>query len=206
VAINMWAVPLLRYTGGILKWSQAELKAIDISTRKLLALYKCFNVNDDVDRLYVPRCKGGHGLLSVEDTILHEQLSIKKYLACSAEPLLQTVYQSSQHSTSLESPTNFKAKRKQEHFEAWRDYQVLGLLSTFTLQSYVKAKTQLYTALVKSQFFYCSVIWKPHLIKHIQQLEQVQRRATKFILNDYCSDGLQSFTCYLLCMSSTLMI
>ena len=31
-------------------------------------------------------------------------------------------------------------------------------------------------------------IWKPYFIKHIQQLEQVQRRATKYILNDFTSD------------------
>ena len=76
LAINMWALPLIRYTAGILKWSQLELKQLDISTRKLLTLYKCFNVNDDVDRLYVSRQQGGHGLLSVEDTVHHEQLSL----------------------------------------------------------------------------------------------------------------------------------
>ena len=35
---------------------------------------------------------------------------------------------------------------------------------------------------------YCSVLWKPYLIKHIQQIERIQRRATKYILNDYTSD------------------
>ena len=35
---------------------------------------------------------------------------------------------------------------------------------------------------------YCSVLWKPHLIKHIQLIECIQRRATKYILNDYVSD------------------
>jgi len=50
----MWAIPVIRYTGRIIKWSQAELKQLDISARKLLALYRCFNFNDDFDRLYVP--------------------------------------------------------------------------------------------------------------------------------------------------------
>ena len=35
---------------------------------------------------------------------------------------------------------------------------------------------------------YCSVLWKPHLIKHIQLIERIQRRATKYVLNDYVSD------------------
>jgi len=82
-AINMWAMPLMRYSGGVIKWSQVELKQLDIGTRKLLALYKCFNINDDIDTRYVPRFKGSRGLLSVEDTVQHEQLSMQKYLACS---------------------------------------------------------------------------------------------------------------------------
>ena len=49
-------------------------------------------------------------------------------------------------------------------------------------------KKQLYISLIRSHFMYCSVIWRPCLIKHIQLIERVQRRATKYILNDYISD------------------
>ena len=34
---------------------------------------------------------------------------------------------------------------------------------------------------------YCSQIWRPQLVRDITTLERVQRRATKFILNDYIS-------------------
>ena len=50
------------------------------------------------------------------------------------------------------------------------------------------AKKNLYTSLVRSQMSYCSMIWRPNLIKDIKCLETVQRRATKFILSDYSSD------------------
>ena len=54
-----------------------------------------------------------------------------------------------------------------------------SLLSTWITKKIVySAKSnqsqKVYISLVRSQFFYCSVIWKPHLIKHIQQLERVQ--------------------------------
>ena len=49
-------------------------------------------------------------------------------------------------------------------------------------------KVRLYTALVRSQLTYCSPIWLPYLVQDINKLEQVQHRATKFILNDYSSD------------------
>ena len=47
------------------------------------------------------------------------------------------------------------------------------------------AKKKLYLTLVRSQVSYCSPVWRPHLSKDILLLEQVQRRSTKFILNDY---------------------
>jgi len=53
-----------------------------------------------------------------------------------------------------------------------------------------------YISLVRSQVTYCSIIWRPALIKHITLVERIQRRATKFILNDYTSsyfDRLKKF-------------
>ena len=35
---------------------------------------------------------------------------------------------------------------------------------------------------------YCSPVWCPHFIKDILSTETVQRRATKYILNDFSSD------------------
>jgi len=113
----MWTLPLICYTAGIIKWSLCELNQSDISTRKLLALYRCFNVNDDVNRLYASRQGVDHG---VEDTVVHERLSLSKHMACSQEPLLQQVFQCSQWSFPPQSPSKFKAKRKQEYFDAWK--------------------------------------------------------------------------------------
>ena len=46
---------------------------------------------------------------------------------------------------------------------------------------------RLYVSLVCSQLFYCTQIWRPYLMKDILNIERVQRRATKHILNDYTS-------------------
>ena len=67
-------------------------------------------------------------------------------------------------------------------------YKIFYLLRrTFTTSSLI-ARKRLYLMMVRSQLTYCSPLWRPHLIKHITQLEKIQRRATKFILNDYSSD------------------
>ena len=70
-----------------------------------------------------------------------------------------------------------------------RAYRVLGLLRrTFRASTNIHEKLILYVSLVRSQLLYCSQIWRPHLVSDFTKLERVQRRATKFILNDYTSD------------------
>ena len=44
---------------------------------------------------------------------------------------------------------------------------------------------QLYLSHVRSVLEYCSPVWSPYLVTEIASLEKVQRRATKFIPNDF---------------------
>ena len=38
-----------------------------------------------------------------------------------------------------------------------------------------------YKVLVRSHFDYAMIIWNPHMVKYIESIEGVQRRATKII-------------------------
>ena len=68
-------------------------------------------------------------------------------------------------------------------------YKMLGLVRrSFSNKLPVSVKKSLYLSLVRSHLMYCSVIWRPHLCKDIILLEKIQRRASKFLLNDYSSD------------------
>ena len=57
--INIWAVPLVRYSETFLKWTREELKQIDPRTRKLMTMHKALRPRDDVDRPYASRKEGG---------------------------------------------------------------------------------------------------------------------------------------------------
>ena len=75
------------------------------------------------------------------------------------------------------------------HYISSGAYKYLGVLRhTFCKSSSIYMKKLLYKTLVRSQLFYCSPVWRPYLVKDFKSLEKIQRRATKFILNDYTSD------------------
>ena len=52
----------------------------------------------------------------------------------------------------------------------------------------ISTKKLLYIAWVRWRLEYASVVWSPHTKRNINNLEQVQRRATRFILGRDCSE------------------
>ena len=59
---------------------------------------------------------------------------------------------------------------------------------TFSSYCTVGTRKKLYISLIRSQLVYGYQLWRPMFIKDISSLKQLQRRATKFILQDYTSD------------------
>jgi hypothetical protein len=65
-AIGSLAVPVLRYSFGIVNWQQEERQKLVQKTRKLLTIHGQHHPKADVDRLYVPRKQGERGLMWLE--------------------------------------------------------------------------------------------------------------------------------------------
>ena len=49
VALNTWAVSILRYGAGILKWNKDELQEMDRKNRKYMTMNKEFHPRSDVE-------------------------------------------------------------------------------------------------------------------------------------------------------------
>ena len=57
-AANTWAVSLMRYGAGTIKWNKEELQDIDKKARKIMTMNKELYPRSDVAKIYVPRKKG----------------------------------------------------------------------------------------------------------------------------------------------------
>ncbi|GAB1602755.1 hypothetical protein Ahia01_000555500, partial [Argonauta hians] len=79
-AVNAWAVSVVRYSAGVIEWSDRELKAMDVRTRKLLTMNGAFHVRSSVERLYMKRKDGGRGLMNVQECVRTEEISLNEYV------------------------------------------------------------------------------------------------------------------------------
>ena len=87
MAVNTWAVSLLRYGTGVINWTKAELESIDRKTRKQMTIYGMLHPRVDVQRFYMPRGQGGCGLKSVR----LEEAGLADYVQSSTCPLMVAV-------------------------------------------------------------------------------------------------------------------
>jgi hypothetical protein len=78
-ATEALALPVVRYSFGIINCRLEEIRKIDRETRKVLTLYKMHHPIADIDRLYVKRKGGGRVLLQIEVTYKAKIINFAEY-------------------------------------------------------------------------------------------------------------------------------
>ena len=104
-AINAYAVPVIRYPAGIIKWTEESITEADITSRKLLTIHGAFNPKSNTARLYLSRKEGGRGIVSVKQAVREEEQSIRAYIASMA-CIDKVIAESHSIITSEEPPTD----------------------------------------------------------------------------------------------------
>jgi len=97
-AIGSLAVPLLRYSFGIVNWHQEELQKLERKTGKVVTIQGQHHAKVDVDRLYVLRKQGGRGLMQLEAAHAVEITKLAEYVDRKEDELIQVV-RTHQHNT-----------------------------------------------------------------------------------------------------------
>ena len=78
-AIGALAVPILRYSFGIINWRTEEIKKGQ-GTGKMLTVYRMHHPKADIDSLYVKRKEGGRELVQIEAAYKAEIINIAEYV------------------------------------------------------------------------------------------------------------------------------
>ena len=120
LAINSWAVSVLRYGAGVINWTKAELQELDRKTRKTLTMHGALNPNSNVNRLYMHKNIQGRGLISAADCVNKERNSVAWYVKHTVEPFLQEVGRQGVVDTSYaRDPNVMKAEVLKQHESDW---------------------------------------------------------------------------------------
>ena len=53
IAVNTWAVSVMRYGAGILKWNIDDLKNSDRRARQFMAMHGLLQLKGDIDKVYL---------------------------------------------------------------------------------------------------------------------------------------------------------
>lgn len=118
LAINQFALPKIQYSFGIIDWPQHDLNAIDILTRKLLCQYKVFYKDQCHARLYIPRAKGGMGLIEIDATYKATIISLAQYIVSAKgkyAPILKNHYSASSQKSLITLGETFLKPQKLEY-------------------------------------------------------------------------------------------
>ena len=126
-AINTWAVALLICGAGIINCKLDELKKIDTTTRKTLAMYGAFHPKSDIDRLYLKRKHGRRGLIRIEMCVRSEENNLGLYVRGSNESLLKGVQKVGIVKTgNLVEKEGFKKNSQNEFKKKWHEKRMYG--------------------------------------------------------------------------------
>ena len=113
--IGYLAVPVLRYSFGIVNWPQEELQKLDRKKRKL-TIHGQHHPKADVDRLYVPRKQIGRGLMQLEAAHAVGITKLMEYVDRKEDPLIQVVrtHKHNTNSAVLQTARCLKAEVQRE--------------------------------------------------------------------------------------------
>jgi hypothetical protein len=90
-AIGALAVPVLRYSCGIINWHQEELRKLGRETRTVLTIHGQHHPKADVDLVYVSRKYGGGRLMQLQAAYVIEITKLMEYVHSTEDPLVQKV-------------------------------------------------------------------------------------------------------------------
>ena len=134
-AINTYAIPVLTYSFGVIKWTSTEILHLETKTRTILTQYRYHHPKSAVERVTLPRIEGGRGLIDISQ--LHrgqiENLKIFFKQNKSSSSLHKIISSLDRQFTPLNLHVNLensetfdKSKNNDRKHKRWREKELHG--------------------------------------------------------------------------------
>jgi len=89
--VGSLAVPVLKYSVGIINWGQEEQQKPDKKTRKLLTIHGDRHTKADIDRFFVPKIQGGRELKQTTEAYVVGITKLVAYVDSKKDPVMRIV-------------------------------------------------------------------------------------------------------------------
>lgn len=156
-AVNTYAIPVLTYSFGIVKWSNTDLEAINRLNRIKLTEHRKLHPNSCIERVTISRKEGGRGLIDLQ-TLHNTQIeNLRKYFKNRDTLLHQAITKADKQYTPLnlqqnDTQKNTHANTTQHKKETWARKPLHG--NHYNIMQNPQIDTQLsYKWLTSGQLF-----------------------------------------------------
>ena len=120
IAINTWAVSLLRYGAGLINWTINELQQLDRKTRKKLTMCGALHPKSNVNRLCLVRQEGDRGLIGVENIVRREENSLFWNIINNDYEIMRSVEKEGiLKNNEIKDPKVWKRQINEQHKNGW---------------------------------------------------------------------------------------
>ena len=108
-AINTYAMPILTYSFGIIKWNNTELEELNRLTRTQCYKYKIHHIHSAIERFTLNRQEGGRGFVDIKNLHQNQINNLRKYFYEKAE-----LYPTGIHNAIIQMDTSTSALKLQK--------------------------------------------------------------------------------------------
>ena len=112
-AVNTYAVPVLTYSFGVVKWCYTDLEALQRKMRTILTKYRYHHPKAAIERTVMPRREGGRGMTDIINLHDRQLMKMREYFHTKrrSSRLVEAVVQTDDGLT----PLNLREKQDQYH-------------------------------------------------------------------------------------------
>nr|CAI5864221.1 unnamed protein product [Callosobruchus analis] len=158
-AINTFAIPVLTYSFGIIKWSHTDIENINILIRTELTKHRMSHPNACKERLTIDRKQGGRGIIDIQSLHSRQIKSLRQFFQSKQTNLHRAIVKADKNYTPLSLSRSSHAADAHNHIQSqqvkidtWSQKALHGKHRYRVTQDYVNEQ-QSYTWLHDGQLF-----------------------------------------------------